>query len=495
MVRRSSFNVKYTTALALVAFAAYSFTSSTQEVIPNENKAVEIRKNNEPVKFVVADFTEVAKQSVPAVVSIKVQSKRKSSFFNGENQGISDPNDLFGGSDLWGLFNLPKPDTSRLPQIIGQASGVIVSPDGYILTNSHVVHDMDSIVVSMYDGRELDGKVLGDDPNTDLALIKVDAKDLPFLKLGNSDTIEVGQWVAAVGNPFGMQATMTAGIISAKNRSNLDIAHYEDFIQTDAAINRGNSGGPLISLQGEIIGINTAIATNGSSGNMRIGFAIPSNVAKRIMDEILSDGKVTHGFLGITLQSIDYNLAQAFNLKKVEGALVTSVVKDSPAEKAGIKVEDIILKIDTKPVNNASVLRNAVYIMMPGTKINLSILRKDQVIQVPVTITDFKEAATAAASSPQTTPLGIEVDNLTSDTARSLGYANEQGVVITKVLPNSVASFAGLKKGAIILSVNRQKTNNVQQFSEAIKNTPKNRPVLLQIQQGGQHYFISLRTE
>lgn len=320
MINRPSFNIKYTAALAIVAFAAYSFSSNTQEKAPNENKTVEIRQNKESVKFIVADFTEVAKQAVPAVVSIKVQSKRKSSLFSDDSQGISDPSDLFGGGDLWRFFNMPKQDSSRTPQIIGQASGVIVSPDGYILTNSHVVHDMDSITVSMHDGRELEGKVIGDDPNTDLALVKIDAKDLPYLKLGNSDSIEVGQWVAAVGNPFGMQATMTAGIISAKNRSNLDIAHYEDFIQTDAAINRGNSGGPLISLDGEIIGINTAIATNASSGYMGIGFAIPSNVAKHIMEEILYDGKVTHGFLGISLQSIDYNLAQAFNLKKVGGA-------------------------------------------------------------------------------------------------------------------------------------------------------------------------------
>jgi serine protease Do len=490
-------NIKYSVSVALCAFAAYSFTSTSNPTettnSSNNSKLVEIRKNNEPVKFVVADFTEVAKQAIPAVVSIKVQSKRKPSFFNEENQGF-DPYDLFGGNDLWKYFNLPKQDSSKTPQIIGQASGVIVSADGYILTNSHVVHDMDSILVSMQDGRELEGKVLGDDPNTDLALVKIEAKDLPFLKLGNSDSIEVGQWVAAVGNPFGMQATMTAGIISAKNRSNLDIAHYEDFIQTDAAINRGNSGGPLISLDGEIIGINTAIATNASAGYMGIGFAIPSNVAQHIMEEILSDGKVTHGFLGISLQSIDYNLAQAFNLKKVGGALVTSVVKDSPADKAGIQVEDIVLKVDEKPVNSAAVLRNAVYIMKPGTKIQLTILRKDQTIQIPATVTDFKDT-TVASSMPQKTQLGIEVDNLTPEMARTYGYTNEQGVVITKVAPNSVASLAGLKKGTLISSVNRQKTDNVIQFNEALKNAPKERPILFQIIQGGQNYFLSLKSE
>lgn len=482
--------------LALCSLAAYSFTTSSQETNKaSQNQAVEVYQNGESAKYVVADFTKVAKQAIPAVVSIKVQSKKKSPFFGDDLQGLNDPYDLFGGGDLWRFFNLPKQDSPRTPQIVGQASGVIVSPDGYVLTNSHVVHDMDNIVVLMEDGREFEGKVLGDDPNTDLALVKISGKDLPYLKLGNSDLIEVGQWVAAVGNPFGMQATMTSGIISAKNRSNLDIAHYEDFIQTDAAINRGNSGGPLISLDGEIIGINTAIATNASAGYMGIGFAIPSNVAKHIMEEIMSNGKVTHGFLGITLQSIDYNLAQAFNLKKVEGALVTSVVKDSPADKAGIQMEDIVLKIDDKPVQNADAIRNAVYLMKPGTKVTLTLLRKDQTMQVPVSISEFKDTSVIATSMPQKTRLGVEVDNLTPETARTYGYSNELGVVITKVQPNSVASFAGLKKGALIQSVNRQKTENIAQFNEALKNAPTDRPILLQIKQGGQNYFLSLKSE
>lgn len=490
-MKRMSYYIKFATAFTGIALLATSFTATQDQ----GTQTLEIRKNNENVKYVVADFTEVAKKAVPAVVSIKVQSKRKSPVFGDENQGgLVDPYDLFGNGDLWGLFNLPKQEAPRAQPMVGQASGVIVSQDGYILTNSHVVHEMDTITVFMNDGRELNAKVLGDDPNTDLALIKIDASDLPFLKLGNSDNLEVGQWVAAVGNPFGMQATMTAGIVSAKNRNNLDIAHYEDFIQTDAAINRGNSGGPLLTLDGEIVGINTAIATNAASGYMGIGFAIPSNVAKHVMEEIVSDGKVSHGFLGISLQSIDYNLAQAFNLKKVEGALVTSVVKDSPAEKAGLQVEDIVLKVNDKPVDSAGSLRNAVYILKPGTRINLTIMRKDKLVQVPVTIGDFKEAS-AAVSSPQKTQLGLEVDNLTADAARTLGYTDETGVVITKVNPNSVAGLAGLKKGALIISVNRQKVDNVQQFNDALNNAPKDRPVLLQIRQGNQHLFVSLRPE
>ncbi len=485
---QATFSKKNLILTASLALLAFSFTTAQEN--PN-NQTVKIAEDKATTKYVVADFTQVAKKAIPAVVSIQVQSKSKSKLFEDNKQGSFDAYDLFDSDELRELFGLPKRESSRSQPTIGQASGVIVSPEGYILTNSHVVHDMTDITVLMHDGRELPAKVLGDDPNTDLALVKIDATNLPFLELGNSDELEVGQWVAAVGNPFGMQATMTSGIVSAKNRNNLDIAHYEDFIQTDAAINRGNSGGPLITLNGEVVGINTAIATNASAGYMGIGFAIPSIVAKHIMNEIISDGKVSHGFLGISLQTIDYNLAQAFGLEKVGGALINSVIKDSPAEKAGLKVEDIIVKINDKPIESAASLRNAVYIMKPGTKINLTVLRSNKLMELPVTITDFKE--TLSTTPSQKTELGIEVDTLTQEMARTLGIIDDTGVVITKVYPNSAAALAGLKKGALILSVNREKTETLQQFNQALEKAPKDRPVLLQIKQGKQNLFISLK--
>ena len=323
----------FKTALALsgIALATTSFMSGSQEPQTSSsldgNRTEDIRRL--PGKETVADFRGVAKQAIPAVVSIKVQSQKRASL--GSSDQIDDPFEFFGGSDLWNFFGLPRRDLRSQP-FEGQASGVIVSPKGFILTNSHVVHGMDKITVQLHDGREFPAKVLGDDTNSELALIQIDADDLPYLTLGNSDDLEVGQWVAAIGNPFGLQATLTVGVVSAKSRNNLDIARYEDFIQTDAAINRGNSGGPLVTLDGEVIGINTAIATTAASGYVGIGFAIPSNMAKNFMDEILSNGKVTRGFLGVNLQSIDYNLAKAFGLKKVEGALVTNVAKNSAAE-------------------------------------------------------------------------------------------------------------------------------------------------------------------
>lgn len=476
--------------LSGIAIATSSFVSNTALNSIQQDKQVNGAQQHS--KEVVADFRQTAKNTIPAVVSIKVQGKGKLNFFGEENQ--EDPFDLFG-NDLWGFFNLPKKDkdSSRSQPLIGQASGVIVSSDGYILTNSHVVHGMDSISVQLNDGREFRAKVLGDDPNSDVAVIKIEAQDLPFLTLGNSDALEVGQWVAAIGNPLHLQATLTVGVVSAKGRNNLDIARLEDFIQTDAAIYKGNSGGPLVTLDGEVIGINTAIATNAAAGYMGIGFAIPSNIAKHVMDEILSDGKVSRGFLGVTLQSIDYTLAQAFGLKKVEGAIVTNVLKNSPAEKSGLKAEDIILQYDNHTVENAASLRNAIYLMRPGTRTVLTILRQGQTLHIPLEIGNFTEDNVASSPAAQQNQLGVEVDNLTSDLADSLGYTNDRGVVITKVDPNSVAAFAGLKKGALILAVNRQKVENVNQFNNALKETPKDSPILLQIKQGDRYLFVSLK--
>ncbi|WP_068470063.1 DegQ family serine endoprotease [Candidatus Protochlamydia phocaeensis] len=493
MTDRSSFFFKSALLFSGIALAASSFTSGTKEPSVNGNRTEDIRQM--PNKETVADFRGVAKKALPAVVSIKVESKKKSQLFGDDSQ-FSDPFDFFGGNDLWNFFGLPKKD-SRSPSLVGQASGVIVSPDGYILTNSHVVHDMDAINVQLTDGREFKAKVLGDDPNSDLALIKIEAQNLPYLTLGNSDDIEVGQWVAAIGNPFGLQATLTVGVVSAKSRNNLDIARYEDFIQTDAAINRGNSGGPLVNLDGEVIGINTAIATNSSSSYMGIGFAIPSNMAKHVMEEILSDGKVSRGFLGVSLQSIDYNLAKAFGLDKVEGALVANVVKGSPADKAGIQTEDIILKINDRPVENAAALRNAIYMMKPGTRVDLTILRKDKIMQLPLEVGNYKEEemASSSTSAPDKNLLGIEVGNLTPEIARNLGYDQDQGVVVTKVDPNSVAAWAGLKKGALIMAVNRQKVENIEQFNKALKSAPEERPVLLQLRQGDRYLFLSLQAK
>ncbi len=485
---RHSSTLFYKIALVLSSAALItSFLSgSQQEISPTHlgdgNRTEDIRRLSG--KETGADFRGVAKKAIPAVVSIRVQAQKKQSLGNNQDDSF----DFFGGTDLWNFFGIPRRD-SRSQPFEGQASGVIVSPNGYILTNSHVVHGMDNITVQLHDGSEFSAKVLGDDTNSELALVKIDTDNLPYLTLGNSDDLEVGQWVAAIGNPLGLQATLTVGVVSAKSRNNLDITRYEDFIQTDAALNRGNSGGPLVTLDGEVIGINTAIATTTSSGYLGIGFAIPSNMAKNFMDQILSNGKINRGFLGISLQSIDYNLAKAFGLKKVEGALITYINKNSAAERAGLQAEDIILKINDRPIENAASLRNAIYALKPGTQVMLTVLRKEQRIQIPVTIGEFSENNLKATS--QKNSLGIEVSNITPEMAQQLGQ--DQGVIVTRVEPSSIAALAGLKKGALILAVNRQKISNVEDFNKIFAQAPKGKPILFQVKQGDVYLFLSLQ--
>lgn len=265
------------------------------------------------------DFRSVAKKAIPAVVSIKVKSGSKKSLANSWSSD-EDAADLFNDDFFQRFFGIPRQkgrDHSD-SQVIGQASGFIVSPDGVVLTNNHVVDEAKEILVTLNDGREFPAKVIGQDPNTDIAVVKIDAKDLPYVTLGNSDDLEVGQRVAAIGNPLGLQATLTSGVVSATGRNNLDLTRWEDYIQTDAAINRGNSGGPLLNLNAEVIGMNTAIVTDmGSGGYMGIGFAIPSNMLKHVMEELMSNGKVNRGFLGVVLQQMDNNLAKAFHLNKI----------------------------------------------------------------------------------------------------------------------------------------------------------------------------------
>jgi serine protease Do len=488
---RSRLFYTLTLITSVVFFTTHVFSQESSLIAGNQTESI----RRLPGKEIVPDFRGLAKKAIPAVVSIKVQTQKKSS---GSPQTQEDIFDFFN-NEMWGFFNLPRRE-SHSPSFMGQASGVIVRPDGYILTNNHVVQEMDRITVHLHDGREFTAKVLGKDPKTDLALIKIDANDLPYLTLGNSDEAEVGQWVAAIGNPFGLQATLTVGVVSGKKRNNLDIVPNEDFIQTDAAINRGNSGGPLLTLDGEIIGINTAIATNASAGYMGIGFAIPSNMAKHVMDEIITDGKVSQGFLGINLQSMDEKLAKAFGLQKIEGALVTNIVKDSPAEKGGLEVEDIILSVNKKPIENAAALRNVVYMMKPGSQILLTIWRKGKLHELSFTIGDLADSEQAQVSNSIPTSalkgnfLGLEVSPLTPEIARSLGYTKEQGVIITRIEPTSISALAGLQKNALILSINSQKITTVDEFNQALKGISPDQPILLHIKQGNNYFFLTLQT-
>lgn len=472
--------MKYAFKQALIVCAsATMIVSGHQQLIAAESLAQQASK----------DFTTVAKKAIPAVVSIQVKSQSKGNASHKEQ--FEDSDDLFGDDFLQRFFSLPKRESSQ--PSFGQASGFIISADGLILTNSHVVKDAFEIQVTLNDGREFSGKIMGQDPNTDIALVKIEAAQLPYLQLGNSDNLEIGEWVIAIGNTLGLQATLTVGVVSAKGRSNLALANVEDFIQTDAAINRGNSGGPLLNLSGEVIGMNTAIATSsGSGGYVGIGFAIPSNLIKHIMEELLATGTVTRGYIGVTLQPIDQDLAQALDLKQLGGALVANVAKDSPAEKAGLKQGDVIQSYNKLPVANIASLRNAIVLMPPGKKVNLTILRNGTTMDVAVEVGAYP---TTPTQTPATSgnQFGFEVQELTPDLAKALGVSDEKGVVINHVEANSPAAWAGLKKGILILAVNRKEIHSIEEFNKALQDTPKDRPVLLLVKQGDMIRFISLR--
>jgi serine protease Do len=449
------------------------------------------------------DFTQVAKKAIPAVVSIQVKSKeaivdtRSGGLGSGglNENPYEDPfQDFFSDDFLEKFFGGGRRSRAQ-PQkkaILGQASGFIVSKDGYILTNNHVVKDAGGVQVTLNDGRDYDAKVVGQDPNTDLAVIKIEASDLPYLNLGNSDNLEVGQWVIAVGNPLGLQASLTVGVVSAKGRNNLDLVRIEDFIQTDAAINRGNSGGPLLNLEGEVVGINTAIISNMAYGYMGIGFAIPSNMAINVMDQLIHDGTVTRGYLGVVLQAVDKDLAQAFGLEKVEGALIAEIQKEGPAAKAGLKQGDIIMRYNTTKVNNIGSLRNAIAMMKPGSKIALTVQRNGKIFDIPVELSQLPSQEKILAGDDRH-KLGFEVENLTPESMSTLGLVNETGVVVSKVLPGSPAAWLGLKKGAVILSVNQNKITNTNEFWKLIAETSENKPILLLIKQGEATRWVSIK--
>lgn len=468
--------------IANVTIAANEITPSVQTEEIAEVEEI-------PAKQVARDFTQVAKKATPAVVSIKVQQKGKT---NSSIQSLPAENEFFNDDFFQRFFGFSLPDQIQNQPTVGQASGFIVTPDGYILTNNHVVKDASSIIVTLNDGREFEAKVIGKDANTDISVIKISGHDLPTVKLGDSDKLEVGEWVVAIGNPLGLQASLTVGVVSAKGRNNLDLTREEEYIQTDAAINRGNSGGPLLNLDGEVVGMNSAIATS-TGGYMGLGFSIPSNMLKRIMDQLITKGSVTRGYLGIVLQKIDQDLAQAFNLEKTHGVLIAEVAKNSPAQAAGLKQGDVIIRYNGNSVDNMGNFRNIIASTPPGTNISLTIQRADNVEEIPVTVGTLPDAQ--QSPNEVTEQLGLTLQELTPEIAQKLGYQNEKGVIITEIDPSSISALAGIKKGSLILSVNQQKVSSLDEFHAALKKTEKGKPVLLLIKQGNVIRFVSLRAE
>ena len=450
--------------------------------------------NDQPVsregKF-TGSFAPVVKKVAPSVVKVFTTTKVKQASLP-DFPGFDNPffRRFFGDE-----FSQPgRQPRLRMPPQQGVGSGVIVTKDGYILTNNHVVDNADEVKVTLQDGREFTAKVIGKDPKTDIAVLKVDAKDLPFLETADSDKIEVGDIVLAIGNPFGIGQTVTMGMVSATGRATLGL-DYEDFIQTDAAINPGNSGGALVDTEGRLIGINTAILSR-SGGNQGIGFAIPTNLARDVMESLVKDGKVTRGYLGVMIQDVTLALAKEFKLKDQTGALISDVVPQGPADKAGLKSGDVVLEFHGKPVRDSRHLKLQVARVQPGETVPVKVLRDGSTKTIQVAVKELpgpeKLAKADANSAEESDALhGVMVSELDNQARRQFNVPDHvKGAVVTEVEPDSAAAAAGLKPGDVLLEINRQP---VKSADDAVRLTekPKDKTTLLRIwSNGGSRYLV-----
>ena len=430
-------------------------------------------------------FVELVKGVKPAVVNIsstKVYKRKKREPMPFENPyGERGP-----FKDFFDRFF-----EDMVPKNFKQTSlgtGFVIDNDGYILTNNHVIEGADDIEVKLSNGKEYKAEIKGRDPKTDIALIKIKSwKGLPIAKLGNSDELEVGEWVVAIGNPFGLDHTVTAGIVSAKGRI-IGAGPYDNFIQTDASINPGNSGGPLFNLKGEVVGINTAIIATGQG----IGFAIPINMAKGLIPQLKEKGKVTRGWLGVMIQKITPDLAESFGLKEAKGALVADVVKGSPADKAGLKQGDVILSVENTNIDEMNKLPRLVANLPVGKEANVKIIRNGKKKNLKITIGEFPEEEIVAPKEQTGEELGITVQELTPDIAKQFGYIGEKGVLVTHLVKGSPADEAGIRQGDLIKEINRKPVEGLDDYMAALKTVKKGSSLLL-IRRGERVSYIIVK--
>ena len=435
------------------------------------------------VPMVPSNFSQIADQVRAGVVNIQVRKKVSNAEFPSSRGNPFGDRNPFG--EFFGPFGGNQPE--RKSQGVG--TGCIISQDGYILTNNHVVEGADQIKVKRSDGKEFDGRIIGRDPKTDLALVKIDGgSDLKPLKLGDSEALKVGNWVVAVGSPFGLEQTVTAGIVSAKGRV-IGSGPYDNFIQTDASINPGNSGGPLINMQAEVVGINTAIIASGQG----IGFAIPINMAKEIVPQLQKTGHVTRGLLGVNIQDLTPELAKSFGLKDTQGALVAKVVPDGPAGKAGILQGDVVVKFNGQQVRAAKDLSRIVAGTPVGETVAVQVIREGKTVDLQAKVGEMEdESATATEKDASHKTLGISVQNLTPQIAGELGLKDTAGIVVTNVAPGSPAAEAMIRPGDVIKGINLKPVKHVDDFMQKIDKTKAGDTLLLLIAREQNSLFVTI---
>ncbi len=430
----------------------------------------------------------------PSVVNITMVEKAemRPASRRGTPRGMGDPQELFkrffgeqGGSGSFG--EMPMPERR------GQGSGVVIRENGYILTNNHVVAGADELKVTFDDGRDYAATVVGTDPDSDLAVIKIDASGLPAARIGDSEEVQPGDWVVAVGNPFGLDHTVTAGVVSAMGRADMGLTTYEDYIQTDAAINPGNSGGPLVNLRGEVIGINAAIRST-TGGNNGIGFAIPSNLAQHVADSLIADGKVERGWLGVAIQPLTPELSSSFGFEGTKGVLVSQVQPDTPAMKAGLESGDIVTKIDGQATDSPRQLMNVIGERAPGNRVTLTVAREGATKTVQVKLGErpgAEELAKSRTSPELGEALGLTVQPVTPELADQLGTGSASGVVVTDVAPDSAAAKAGIRPEDVILEAGRHSVSSGADLASRMKESKDG--LLVKVMRSGRALFIVIK--
>ncbi len=486
-------NKKKLYLLVFVLLGVALLLAYTREKVASKNLSLNVIRSEAaptlPLEKPLPSFAELVKKVKPAVVNISTTTVVKGPDLREWFFGRRSPfEDFFG--DYFERFFGDIPQREYKQRSLG--SGFIIDKEGYILTNNHVIERAQSIKVKLYDSREYDATVVGRDPKTDIALIKINPKQsLPVAVLGDSDKLEVGEWVIAIGNPFGLEHTVTAGIVSAKGRV-IGQGPYDDFIQTDASINPGNSGGPLFNLKGEVVGINTAII----SGGQGIGFAIPINLAKAVVEQLKTKKRVIRGWLGIKIQRVTPEIAENFGLKEPEGALVADVEEGSPADRAGIKTGDIIIAYDGKPIKDMDVLPKLVAQTEVGKKVKVKIVREGKVIEKEVIVGEQKEEEPRVSKELETEKsIGLVVQDLTPEIARHLNIKDKSGVLVTDVKPGSPADEAGIRRGDVIKEIGKKQIRNVKDFREAMRNVNLKKGVVMLIKRENTTFYVVIKSE